>query len=134
MKRKDLDEFKLYIKKLYNFMVENGYTLRPAPKFVLNDDYLGGGLLVPTAHYNPDTKTVTIFTNGRCVVKKDPLRSCAHELIHHKQNLEGRLGNGAYEGDKITQDKKLIELEKEAYLYGNIAFRSFCEIEEAKNN
>jgi hypothetical protein len=46
--------------------------------------------------------------------------------------MEGRLGNGAYEGDKITQDKKLIELEKEAYLYGNIAFRSFCETEEAK--
>lgn len=133
MTSKDIQEYKTYIKSLFNYMVKNGYTLRPAPKFVLNDEYQGGGLFVPTAHYNPDTKVVTIYTNGRSIVKKDPLRSCAHELIHHKQNLEGRLNKDAYNGDEITQDDKLTELEREAYSDGNLAFRSWTEIEKRKS-
>jgi hypothetical protein len=44
-------------------------------------------------------------------------------MIHHKQNLEGRLENiGTTDTNK---DEYLQEIEKEAYLEGNITFRNW---------
>ena len=42
------------------------------------------------------------------------MRSFAHEMIHHKQNLEGRLGNIGT--TNTNEDDHLLEIEKEAYL------------------
>jgi predicted metalloprotease len=44
-----------------------------------------------TAYYEPNTQTIVLYTHGRH--PKDIARSYAHEMIHHIQNLEGRLGN-----------------------------------------
>jgi hypothetical protein len=44
-------------------------------------------------------------------------------MIHHKQNLEGRLGNIAT--TNTNEDDHLLEIEKEAYLEGNITFRNW---------
>ena len=46
-----------------------------------------------------------------------------HEMIHHMQNLEGRLGN--IKTSNTNEDDNLLELEKEAYLKGNITFRNW---------
>jgi hypothetical protein len=51
------------------------------------------------------------------------MRSFTHEMIHHKQNLEGRLGN--ISTTNTNEDEYLLELEKEAYLEGNITFRNW---------
>ncbi len=51
------------------------------------------------------------------------MRSFAHEMVHHKQNLEGRLG--AIGTTNTNEDNNLMELEKEAYLEGNITFRNW---------
>ena len=51
------------------------------------------------------------------------MRSFAHEMIHHKQNLEGRLGGVGT--TNTNEDSNLLELEKEAYLEGNITFRNW---------
>ena len=51
------------------------------------------------------------------------MRSFAHEMIHHKQNLEGRLGN--ISTSNTNEDSDLLDLEKEAYLEGNITFRNW---------
>ena len=51
------------------------------------------------------------------------MRSFVHEMIHHKQNLEGRLGN--ISTTNTNEDDKLLEIEKEAYLEGNITFRNW---------
>ena len=66
-----------------------------------------------------------LFARGRH--PKDVLRSFAHEMIHHYQNLEGRLTNDSYSGQEIINDDRLMKLEEEAYLKGNIVFRSWTE-------
>jgi len=49
------------------------------------------------AAYSPHSKEVMIYTKNRHPM--DIFRSVAHELVHHKQNLDGRLGkNIAKEG------------------------------------
>ena len=79
-------------------------------------------MLGKTAYYDPQSHEVHIYTDGRH--PKDMLRSIAHELIHHKQNLEGRLQVGGYNGPGYyLENDKLKEVEHEAMLEGN-AFAS----------
>lgn len=119
------DKYDRYIKSLLKYMDENGYTKKPFPKIILNEKKQKDNAHILTGYYDPDSKTITVFTADRHI--KDCLRSIAHECVHHKQNMEGRLGDGAYSGNKIIEDDKLVGLEKEAYLNGNIAFRSWTE-------
>lgn len=106
-------------------MVKNGYTLKPLPKVIFDDTQQDEDVFIKTGCYDPNNMDVYVFTNGRHI--KDILRSLAHELIHHKQNVDGRLGAGSYDGETIYNDKKLQKLEEEAYLKGNIAFRTWTE-------
>ena len=54
---------------------------------------------------------------------KDICRSYTHEMVHHIQNLEGRIEN--IQTDNTNKDDSLLEIEKEAYLVGNITFRNW---------
>jgi hypothetical protein len=126
MSNTEIEEFKRYIVDLLHYMVEKGYSKKPYPKVLINTKKGKNGVFDNTAYYNPEAREITVFTNNRGL--KDCLRSIAHENIHHRQNMEGRLGKDAYSGDKITEDEKLVALEKEAYLDGNLALRSFTEI------
>ena len=44
-------------------------------------------------------------------------------MIHHIQNLEGRLEDIGT--TNTNEDENLLEIEKEAYLKGNITFRNW---------
>lgn len=102
--------------------------IMPLPKVVLrqdseeSDDFLG-----KTAYYDPTTCTVVLYTAGRH--PKDVVRSYAHEMIHHYQNLQGRLQSEAGETDpKYAQtNKNLRKIEAEAYMKGNMFFRDYCD-------
>ena len=77
-----------------------------------------------TAHYNPGTMDVTVYISGRH--PKDILRSVAHELVHHKQNCQGKMDNvGPTEPGYAQNDSRLRQLEEEAYLEGNMCFRDW---------
>lgn len=52
--------------------------------------------LTTTAYYNLDGFMV-IYAKNRAII--DVCRSIAHELVHHKQNLEGRLTNAQSDGE-----------------------------------
>ena len=52
--------------------------------------------LVTTAYYNMDG-LVKVYVKDRAII--DVCRSIAHELVHHKQNLEGRLVNATKDGE-----------------------------------
>lgn len=113
-----------YVKSLIKYMLDNEYTLKPLPKIVLNNKKQKG-LFITTGTYSIEEKKVTLFVNERH--PKDVLRSLAHELIHHKQNIEGKLTKEKC-NDKITESDVTIPFEEEAYLQGNMAFRKWTEI------
>ena len=77
-----------------------------------------------TAHYNPDSMEVTVYTSNRH--PKDILRSVAHELVHHRQNCQGKMNNtGPTTPGYAQSDSHLRQLEQEAYLEGNMCFRDW---------
>ena len=45
-----------------------------------------------TANYCPNTKNIKVYAKGRALF--DVARSLAHELVHHKQNMNGEELNG----------------------------------------
>ena len=116
-------EFRDKLVSLTLSMMDNGLNLEPLPDiiFIEDDKKIADNILGRTAYYDPNTKCVTLYTHSRH--PKDILRSYAHEMIHHMQNLEGRIQG--IKGYNINEDEYLQELELEAYSKGNICFRSW---------
>ena len=104
-------------------MIDNGMNIKPLPKIkVIKDDKENASdLLGKTAYYDPSNKSITLYTFGRH--PKDILRSFAHEMIHHEQNLNGKLGN--ITTTNTNEDGDLPEIEKEAYEKGNMMLRNW---------
>ena len=121
--------YKPYLKSLAEYMAGNGYTVKPFPKVIL-DDTKPEGVFSMTGYFDPEANGIRLFTNSR--FPKDVLRTFAHELIHWKQQKDGDIEKSGYTSDKITEDKNLVHLEAEAYLKGNMAFRSWTEIEKKR--
>ena len=108
---------------LSRYMIDNGMNIKPLPKIkVIKDDKQNASdLLGKTAYYNPTEKSITLYTMDRH--PKDILRSFAHEMVHHEQNLEGRLGN--INTTNTNEDGDLPEIEREAYEKGNMMLRNW---------
>jgi hypothetical protein len=54
-----------------------------------------------TANYCPNTKNIKVYAKGRALF--DVARSLAHELVHHKQNINGEELNGETGSDCENQ-------------------------------
>lgn len=115
-------------KPIANFMKNEGLNVYPFPDIELNWDEQDG-LFIKTGYYLPGEKKVVLFCKDRH--PKDILRSYAHEMIHHMQNLNGDDLNFSSEDD-VKDNDKLEKLESEAYLKGNIYFRKWTEYERSK--
>ncbi len=77
-----------------------------------------------TAHYSPQENKVVVYISGRHT--KDILRSLAHELVHHLQNTRGEFNKPQNTDPGYAQnDSHLRNMEKEAYLLGNMLFRDW---------
>lgn len=113
---------------LLEYMIREGLTVQPLPEVKIRRDIAEAeNFFGKTAYYNPGDKEIVLYAAGRH--PKDVTRSFAHEMIHHMQNLEGRLGNRGT--TDTTADKELAALEEEAYLKGNMIFRNW---EDSKKN
>ena len=111
-----------YIASILEYMIDQGMNITPLPDIkVREDEQEASNFFGKTAYYNPHDKEVVLFTLGRH--PKDVCRSFTHEMIHHIQNLEGRLGGIGT--SNTNEDDYLQEIEKEAYLKGNITFRNW---------
>ena len=110
-------------KPIANFMKNEGLNVYPFPDIELNWNEQDG-LFIKTGYYLPGEKKVVLFCKDRH--PKDILRSYAHEMIHHMQNLNGDDLNFSSEDD-VKDNEKLEKLESEAYLKGNIYFRKWTE-------
>ena len=96
----------------------------PPSLFFQEDPKNAEDTLGRTAHYEPATKKVVVFVTGRH--NKDILRSIAHELVHHVQNLRGEFDNDHDTSPGYAQkDSHMRNMEKEAYLLGNLLFRDW---------
>ena len=119
--RSDFD-FTPYMASILEYMIDEGMKITPLPEVKIkrdlaeSEDFFGR-----TAYYDPNLKEVVLFVQGRH--PKDVMRSFVHEMIHHIQNLEGRLGKIGT--SNTNEDDHLLEIEKEAYLTGNITFRNW---------
>ncbi len=125
-------DFTPHIASILEYMIDEGMNILPIPEVKLvRDEHNAKELFGKTAHYNPVEKEIVLYIEGRH--PKDVLRSFAHEMIHHKQNLENRLNN--ISTTNTNEDDNLLELEKEAYLEGNITFRNWEDgIKNSKEN
>jgi len=121
---KEID-IKEKIKQLTQHMLDKGYNIEPLPEVIFqhHDYYNARNFLGKTAYYNPNNNTITLYTEGRH--PKDIVRSFAHEMIHHIQNLEGRLGD--IEGINTMEDDNLNDIEAEANLKGTMTFRNWTD-------
>jgi hypothetical protein len=78
-----------------------------------------------TAYYDPQKKMIVLYTYGRH--PKDIVHSFSHEMIHHMQNLEGRIGNGNIKTTNTNEDDYLKKIEAEANLKGTMTFRNWTD-------
>jgi len=111
--------------QLTKHMIDKGYKIEPLPglKVIDSDVDNSQDFFGKTAYYDPNEQLIVLYTQGRH--PKDIVRSYAHEMIHHIQNLEDRLGN--ITTTNTTEDDHLDSIEREAYEEGNIAFRNWTD-------
>ena len=121
---KDID-VKGKIMQLTQHMLDKGYNIEPLPtvEFVDGDSDNARDFLGKTAYYNPENQTITLFTEGRH--PKDIVRSFSHEMIHHIQYLEDRLGD--ITTTNTQEDDNLNNIEAEANLKGTMTFRNWTD-------
>ena len=123
-------ELKDYITSLVEYMLDKKMNITPLPEIkIRHDEDNSKNFFGRTAYYDPNVKEIVLFVDGRH--NKDIVRSFSHEMVHHIQNLEGRLQN--IQTTNTNEDSNLLEIEAEAYMQGNITFRNWEDSLKNKN-
>ena len=111
-----------FMGSILEYMIDEGMNVSPLPEVKIKKDPVeAADFFGRTAFYDPNLNEITLYTEGRH--PKDVMRSFVHEMIHHIQNVEGRIQN--INTTNVNEDDALVELEKEAYMLGNMTFRSW---------
>jgi hypothetical protein len=124
----DKFDYKPLMKSLIEYMLENKMNIHPLPKvkFINSDSKNAEDFFGKTAYYNPDNSLITLYTLDRH--PKDVMRSFAHEMVHHEQKCDGRIGDNRIKTQDINEDDYLKQIEEEAYKKGNIMLRGWTNI------
>ena len=99
------------IRDFYPFAQKEMGFNKPVRIFLTKDAQNAADPLGKTAYYDPGNMQIKLFYVDRH--PKDVLRSLAHELMHHKQNCDGRLTSEVGEGP-VDENAELSMLEEEA--------------------
>jgi hypothetical protein len=120
------------IDQINKYMIDKGHNMQPLPsvEFIEDDQENAENFLGKTAYYDPNNKKIVLYTFGRH--PKDICRSYTHEMIHHIQNLENRLGNVTT--TNTLEDDNIDKLEQEANLKGTMTFRNWTDSLQEKKN
>jgi hypothetical protein len=120
------------IDQINKYMIDKGHNMQPLPsvEFIEDDQENAENFLGKTAYYDPNNKKIVLYTFGRH--PKDICRSYTHEMIHHIQNLENRLGNVTT--TNTLEDDNINKLEQEANLKGTMTFRNWTDSLQEKKN
>jgi len=133
-----VQDLQTLIKNLMGFAQKRMGFSHPPRLFLKQDAENSKNILGKTAYYDPERESVTIFVSDRH--PKDILRSIAHELVHHTQNLRGDLAPekcGSLGPGYAQEDSHMRDMERQAYEQGNMCFRDWedkCkkQLEEVK--
>ena len=117
-------ELKEALGEIYKVAKEK-FNIQNTPKLHLREDKENAqGIFGKTAYYDPSNMSIVLYITNRH--PKDICRSFAHELVHHHQNERGDLNIGDGLSPTYAQDNEhMREMEKEAYLRGNLLFRDW---------
>ena len=97
---------------------------KPPRLFLRRDEDNAINPLGKTAFYEPGKKSITLYITGRH--PKDILRSLGHELVHHKQNCDGKFSDNMETGEGYAQkNPHLRQMEIEANRDGSMCLRDF---------
>lgn len=122
-------DFTPFLSSILEFMLDKKMSITPIPNIEIKQDVdAATDVFGPTAYYDSTNKIVCLYVLGRH--PKDVLRSFCHEMIHHMQNMEGRLP--AFNTSNTQEDTTLNEIEKEAHALGSMTFREWEDT--VKNN
>ncbi len=118
-------DYPKHLKSYTQYMLDQGMDIRPLPKvkFVNDDIENAKEFLGKTAYYDPNKSEIVLYTLNRH--PKDVMRSFSHEMIHHLQNNQDRLGDVST--TNTNQDDHINNLEKEANLLGTMTFRHWTD-------
>ena len=120
-----------HLASILGYMLDQGMNITPFPEIkIKKDPQEAGNFFGKTAYYNPNNQEVVLYVLGRH--PKDVCRSFTHEMIHHIQNLEGRLGD--IQTTNTNEDSHLQEIEDEAVLKGGSTFRRWEDSLKNNNN
>jgi Zn-dependent peptidase ImmA (M78 family) len=135
MKPKQREEFMSNLAKLYSHL-QKELGLKTTPKVILGTDQKNADkMLGKTGYYDPNKHSIHLFITDRH--PKDILRSFSHEVVHHWQHEHKQLekGNSGEEHDPqyAQNDAWMRQMEKQAYLLGNMMFRDWEDGKKAKD-
>jgi len=118
------DVLKDLIKQFMPFAQKHIGFKKPPRLFLKKDHANAENPLGKTAYYEPGNMSITLYVTGRH--PKDILRSLGHELVHHKQNCDGKFKHSGDTGPGYAQkDPHLRKMEQEANRDGSMCLRDF---------
>lgn len=128
------EDLKKYLKEFYDY-AKKELNIDKAPRLILKrDKENASNFFGKTGYYDPAKLEICLYISNRHA--KDIIRSFAHELVHHMQNLQGKNDNIDMSDTRIadyaSKNPQLRELEREAFELGNLKFRDWCDMNKVK--
>ena len=81
-----------FMGSILEYMIDEGMNVSPLPEVKIKKDPVeAADFFGKTAYYDSNINEITLYVEGRH--PKDVMRSFVHEMIHHIQNVEGRIKN-----------------------------------------
>jgi len=123
-KEKIYSKNKKYFDSLLNYLKKELEITKPVKIILEEDEENSKKVLGGTGGYINEESKIHIFTTGRHI--KDIMRSLAHEMVHHRQNIRGEFKKAEpTENGYAQKNPHLRKMEKEAFLKGNMLFRDW---------
>ena len=120
------------IKELFEFAKTRLEIDSKPALYLVQDEQNADDLFGKTGYYDPKERSIHLFITNRH--PKDVLRSFAHELVHHEQNLQGKTRqidmSKTRQVDYASHDPGLREMERDAFERGNMIFRDWTDMKK----
>lgn len=114
------DQEKLAIATNFIRFASDSLNLEELPKVFFINDNKWSRKMRSFGQYNPQTAEILVYIKNRNMA--DILRTLCHEMVHHKQNEEGRL--------KVDSGKTGSDIENEANAQAGVLLREYGQHNE----